>query len=65
MTTAQKIEEAILYAPMTWTELAERSGLSLPHLSKIRHGGIKQPDIVTVQKIAKALNMHYMRLLPD
>lgn len=46
-------------------ELSRRSELSITHLSKIRCGEILQPDIKTVQKIAAALGVNYLRLMPD
>ena len=64
-TTAEKIEAYRLNRMITYGELSRRCGLSVPHLSKIKCGGIKQPSIESIMRIAKGLEVAYTKLMPS
>lgn len=64
-TTQQKIEDILIERQLSWAELSRKSQVSCTHLSKIRTGEILQPTMVTVRKLAGALNVSYLKLLPD
>jgi len=61
---SKRIKEEREQAGLTQKELAEKSGLPQPHISRLE-SGLHSPTHLTVQKIAKALKIGVVRLDPS
>lgn len=58
-----KMKETRLRKEVTQVELSERTGLPQGFISRLENGGINIANIVTVIKIAKALNVQIEEIL--
>lgn len=61
----QNVRKARLQAGLTQEQFAERSGFAQQYLSSLENGR-RNPTVVTVYELAKALGISHMELLrPD
>ena len=64
METSKKIRNVRRDAKMSQTELEKKCGMCHSHISAYERG-IRIPTLTTISRIAKALNISPMSLLPD
>jgi transcriptional regulator with XRE-family HTH domain len=61
----EKLREERRRAALTQGELAEKAGVGINTIVRIETGGITEPRVSTLRKLAEALGVHPRELLED